>query len=539
MRARLFPLAALLALTVAWPAAAEDKKADKPSKPTVVVRLAPIDSLIADARYLAELIGKANEAEQGEAFLKGLADDKGLLGLDTKRPMGLYGYLTPGGIDSPVVVLLPVADEKALLEKIESFGPKPEKEEGDVWKLEVDRVPFPIYLKFANKYVYVSPRDRDVLDKGRLLDPAKVLAGSGTASVVINFDEIPRKLKEMVLGQTELQLSIAKDKEMPGETKSQKELRLATLDEMYFRFKQLLTEGGPLALHLNLDRKAGDLTLEASLAGKPDSKLAASIAELGKLTGVAAGVLGKGDAALRGNADLVLPKKLREAMAAVFEEGFKQGLEKEQDETKRKVAESLIKVMGPTVAMGELDAGLVLRGPDSSGLYTLVGAGKVKDGKSLEQTLKDALKESPAKVRGALTTDFAKAGDVNIHKAVPDKVDDNTRNTLGDGPVYFAFRDDALIVTAGPGALEAIKEAATAAPAPTRIVQLEVAFSKFAKMMASEDKEAPAVAKAVFKGGDDTLRLTLEGGASLKLGLGVKARLVKFFNELEEAKKTK
>jgi hypothetical protein len=539
MRARLFPLATLLALTVAWPAAAEEKKADKPSKPTVVVRLAPLDSLIADARYLAELIGKANEAEQGEAFLKNMADDKGLLGLDTKRPMGLYGYLTPGAVDSPVVLLLPVVDEKAVREKLEGLGVKPEKAEGGLWKLDLDRPPVPtLYLKFANKYAYVSHRD-EALANDRLLDPAKVLAGTGMASVVINFDEIPRELKEMALSSTELQLSNLKEKDMPGETKSQKTLRLAVLDDMYFRFKQLLTEGGPLALRVDLDRKAGDLTLEASLAGKPDSKLAASIAELGKLTGVAAGVLGKGDAALRGNVDVVLPKKLREAMAAVFEEGFKQGLEKEQDETKRKLAESLVKVMGPTVAMGELDAGLAVRGPDSSGLYTLVGAGKVKDGKSLEQTLKDALKESPAKVRGALTTDFAKAGDVNIHKAVPDKVDDNTRNTLGDGPVYFAFRDDALIVTAGPGALEAIKEAATAAPAPTRIVQLEVAFSRFAKLMASEDKEAPAVAKAVFKGGDDTLRLTLEGGAALKLSLGIKARLVKFFNDLEEAKKTK
>lgn len=535
MRARLFPLVALLALTAARPVTAEEKKADKPSKPTVIVRLASLDSLIADARYLADLVGKGNEAENAEQFLKTMIDEKGFAGLDTKRPMGLYGFLTPGGVDSPVVVLLPVVDEKAVREKVESFGLKLEKAEGDTWKLDLDKPPVPtLYIKFANKYAYVTHRD-EALAADRLLDPAKVLAGSGVASVVINFDEIPKELKEVVLGQTELQLSNAKDKEMRGETKAQKALRLAVLDEMYFRFKQLLTEGGPLALRLDLDRKAHEMTLSASLAGKPDSKMAEAIAELGKRSGVAAGVLGR-DSAISANVDLVLPKKLREAMAAVFEEGFKQGLEKEPDETKRKLAESLIEVMGPTIAMGELDAGLSLRGPDDAGLYTLVGVGKVKDGKALEQTLKDAIKESPAKVRGALTIDFAKAGEVNIHKAVPDKVDDNTRNTLGDGPIYFAFRDDAVFVTAGPGALEAIKEAATAKPAATKIVHVEMAVARFAKLMANEDKEAPAVAKAVFKGGDDTARITLEGGAALKLSLGMKTRLVKFFNELETAK---
>jgi hypothetical protein len=537
MRTHLLPLTALLALTVAWPAAAEEKKkADKPSKPTVVVRLASVDSLVADVRYLAELAGKGNEAEQAAAMLKSMSNEKGLAGIDTTRPIGLYGYLTPAGYDSEAVLLLPIVDEKEFTDKIEGFGMKPEKTEGGVWKLDVEKVPFPIFFKFANKYAYATLRDPGVLKKERLLDPATVLAGTGTVSAVVNLDEIPKELKEIALAQSELTLSNTKEKDMPGETKAQKDFRLAVLDETFFRFKELLTEGGPLSLHLNVDRKAGDLTLSAGLAGKPETNLAKGIAELGTVTSVAAGIVGK-DAALSAHLAAALPVKLRKALSPVIEEAFQQAMEKEQDEAKRKLAEPILKVIAPTAKMGELDAGLSLIGPDSNGLYTILVGAKIKDGKALEQTLKDALKESPAKLQGSLSIDFAKAGDIGIHKAVPDKVDDNTRKLLGDNPVYFAFRDDALIVSGGPAGLETIKTAVLAAPVATKIFHGELAFSRAAKLLATEHKEAPAIAKEVFKGGDDTVRITLEGGSSLKLSVNVKAKLISFFAKIDEAKK--
>ena len=116
-------------------------------------------------------------------------------------------------------------------------------------------------------------------------------------------------------------------------------------------------------------------------------------------------------------------------------------------------------------------------------------------------------------------------------------MDDHTRKTLGDNPVYFAFRDDALLVSGGAKGLEAIKEVVTAGPATGKILQLDVAVSRIAVRMADEHKEAPAIAKRVFKGDDDTIHITLEGGDSLKLSLNMKAQLVKFFAELGEAKK--
>src|SRR5271166_1971656 len=111
MRTRYWSLAALIAMVTAWPVAGGETKSEKPAKPTLVIRVAPPDTLVGDVRSLAELAGKAGEVEQAHTMLKSLAGEgKGLAGIDTTKPLGAYGYLGPNGIDSEVVVLLPIAD---------------------------------------------------------------------------------------------------------------------------------------------------------------------------------------------------------------------------------------------------------------------------------------------------------------------------------------------------------------------------------------------------------------------------------------------
>src|SRR5271166_3619808 len=65
----------------------------KTKQPAVVLRIASLDALIEDARYLAELVGKGESAKQAESFLKSFTGEKGLGGLDTTKPFGFYGKL--------------------------------------------------------------------------------------------------------------------------------------------------------------------------------------------------------------------------------------------------------------------------------------------------------------------------------------------------------------------------------------------------------------------------------------------------------------
>src|SRR5205807_1816153 len=96
----------------------------------------------------------------------------------------------------------------------------------------------PLYIRFADKYAYLTVQDKSALDKDKLLPPDKVLppdrpAGSGVAaknverlpgdkvatvegptvvSATIHIDQIPQGLKQAAITQFEQQLAVAKEK---------------------------------------------------------------------------------------------------------------------------------------------------------------------------------------------------------------------------------------------------------------------------------------------------------------------------------------
>src|SRR5205823_6294284 len=114
-------------------------------EPTVLVRLKSLDGLIADARYLVEMAGKEEEAKQAEGFLKAFTGPKGLEGIDTTRPIALYGYLKAEAPESPFALMLPVADEKALLDLLERQGYKRKKGEDDIYEVALPNSPLPAF----------------------------------------------------------------------------------------------------------------------------------------------------------------------------------------------------------------------------------------------------------------------------------------------------------------------------------------------------------------------------------------------------------
>src|SRR5579875_2651377 len=101
-----FLFAVWLVLTAMVPARADDKETLKRDKPAVVVRLAALDQLRSDLRYLGEAIGQTEKAKQLDGLIRSKLGEKGLAGIDTKKPIGLYGWVGSFGIDSKVVLLL-------------------------------------------------------------------------------------------------------------------------------------------------------------------------------------------------------------------------------------------------------------------------------------------------------------------------------------------------------------------------------------------------------------------------------------------------
>src|SRR5208337_2587842 len=104
-----------------------------------------------------------------------------------------------------------------------------------------------------------------------------------------------------------------------------------------------------------------------------------------------------------------------------------------------------------------------------------------------------------------------------------------------DGPMFVAFRSDAVYFAAGDSALTSLKEALSAKPSIAPAFQFEMSLSRFAAVAGKDDKDFAAAAEAAFgksSKANDKVRFTLEGGAALKLKLSAKGDAIRFFSEL-------
>jgi len=540
MRMRLLPgLAGLCLLLAVVPVRADDPK---PIVPGVLVRIKPIEALVDDARYLAELADKADEFKMYEGVYKSMLKDKSLEGIDITRPIGAYGEIGPNGIDSRFVILVPIADEKTFLEFIKSKNLTPEKNEDGSYKVDVPNSPLgSAYFRFVNKYAYITMGDKDNIAPASLPEPSKVLGKVvSVVSVTVDIDKIPDELKKVMIGQMANGLAEQKDElkknQDPNMTPAQLKLQEATLDEVADVFKMVINDGGELTLSTDIDRQKGDLSMSLGLAGKDGTKLAKTFSDLGAAKSVGAGLLGK-DSAANALFHFSLPERIRKAAEPVYEEGAKKALEEEKDKDKRAAAEKLYKVLSPTLKSGEFDIGVNLRGPSSKGQYALVMAMKVKDGAAIDKTLKDLIPTLPEKDRKNITLDFAKVGDVSIHKVESAELDEKAKEAFGDGPAYFAIRDDAAMVALGDGALEALKDALSGKAGPSKALQFEASMSRLVKLAPKEQQKVyeEAAKKAFAKDKDgDKITFVVESGKALKVRFHMKAALVTFFGYVAE-----
>src|SRR5262249_42177737 len=310
MRMRLLTgLAGLCLLLAAAPARATD---DKPTAPTFFVRTKSIENLVADAKYLAEVADRSEDFKMYEGVYKSMLKGNSLEGIDITKPIGAYGFLGANLVDSKVIVLVPIADEKAFLDFLTTKNINPDKDKDGVYSVNLPNVPQTGYFRFANKYAYVTLDDRENIAPKTLLEPGKVLPNNPTSvlSMTVDIDKIPAELKKVMIGQSANQIAGLKDKKQEGETDAQHRLRIAMADEATDLVKTIVNDGGELTVSWDIDRAKGDLSMSLSLTGKPDTKLAKMFADLGGAKSVGAGVVGK-DPAAYGLVHLTTPERVR------------------------------------------------------------------------------------------------------------------------------------------------------------------------------------------------------------------------------------
>ena len=556
MLKRLLPLFAfwgLLVLPVAARSAPEIKPDKKTVGPSVVLRVQSIDELLANFKYLAHIVGRDEEATQAEDWLKAQTGPKGLEGIDTKRPLGAYAVIDSDLASSYVVVLIPVSDEKAFLELLEKQvkdnNIKLDKDKDGVYTVDVPGFPTKFYFRFAHKYAYVTFQNNifnnalpnapstDAISKEKLLTPAQVLpAGKDKDNVIsltLHIDQLPEETRKYAISQVKVRLGNLKEEMGDGETKAQNELKVAVVEELTKQVIAVIEDGGSLALRLNLDRKAGEMSLELALGAKEDTKLSGAILELGKMKSTTAGLISP-DSVMNLQVNMAVPENIRKLMGPAIDEAVTKGLSEEKDAMKKALAEKAMQALLPTVKAGVLDMAVDFRGPGKDKHYTLVSGLKITDGANAEKLLREVVKGLPENERKMVTFDVAKEGAISIHQVEMKDVDEDFKKTFGTSSAYVAVQSDVVFMALGEDALPALKGALKTQSKVGKPAQFELSAARLAELGGKEQPEAARAAAKAF--GDskqgDKVRFGLEAGKELKVRISMDTQVLKFFSLL-------
>jgi hypothetical protein len=553
MVSRMFRFAVLALALVAPAASADDQKKDdaaakKSAGPALLVRVQSVNDLIKSVDYVRTLLPEdaAEKIKQGIGFVKDLIDEKkGIEGIDVNNPIGLYvtfgEEFTPM---PPIVVLVPIADEDAVLNFLKGKGKQAiEKDKDGSYRAQPNESPVPLYLRFANKYAYVT-NDPVSIDPKSLPKPADVLGGrpEHLVSATLRIDRLPETAKKLAIAQVENQLGMGKDQPIPNETPAIKAFKDKAIDETAANIKSLLEGGQEAALRFNVDPKREEVALELELTGIKDSKLAKDIASIRENKSVVGGALSSSEAAMSFNLSVGLSSSLKQLLPAVvddlLEQVKRQGNIPGEFQTK---AEPLIKALLPTVKAGEIDLGATLIGPSKDDKYTMLVGLKLAEGKKVEAALKDTVKqEVPPEIAGLIQWDAEKlgsGGSLHVVK-VGDHLDADGQKVFGNGDLYVTFRDDLVVFAMGPDAKAAIGKAAASKPADVGVLQLQASLSRIVPIMGENAQELAAARKAAERvfgkgaGKADQIKFAIEGGDSLKIKLSAQGKAIRFLTEL-------
>jgi hypothetical protein len=124
-----------------------------------------------------------------------------------------------------------------------------------------------------------------------------------------------------------------------------------------------------------------------------------------------------------------------------------------------------------------------------------------------------------------------------------DFIEEKEQKIFGKSDLHIVFRDDLMLVAIGPSAKDLLNKALASKPADVGIMRLSVSLAKVVPLMGDDAQQLEAAKKAaekIFgKGGSkaDEIRLSIEGGESLKVHLMAKGKAIQFLAEVAGTQK--
>lgn len=514
--------------------------AEVTNKPSIIVRVRPVDELIKDAAYFAKMVG------QGEVFdAVKPAMDPFLDAIDGTKPIGFYAKVGPNGIDSHGVLLVPVKNIKDFVATLNLVNVNAAEGEGGLYTVNAPGSPFPVIFRHVNGYVYATVKNTPDAEAGlaanKVYTPDYLFkkGDDSVLSVTFNVDAIPNDLKKKALEHLEDGLREFRTNEISkvGDAVVRNVLD-GVAEEVATKIQLLITDTQTATIRLDLDRAKESLGFGVKVAPRANSDLAADFAVMGSGKSIAAGAIAPGSAASI-SANVVAPATVKKALDTLFEKVTADMLKNTNDQ-ERPIAKEFTDLIAPTVKAGILDIAADLREPNGEGQATLLISAQMKDAGKLDAFVRKILPFAPAPEQAKVKLDAAKAGDVAVHQLeVP--LDGKARELFGENAkATVAFRKDAVVVALGPpaDAMAAVKAALGSTSKAAPIAEGVASIRKLAPIMERKDAGAVNAAKKAYPAGiDDSYRLTITGGESLDVRFSMSARIVQFGMLIEQARR--
>ncbi|MCS6850852.1 MAG: hypothetical protein NZ700_06750, partial [Gemmataceae bacterium] len=290
---------------------------------------------------------------------------------------------------------------------------------------------------------------------------------------------------------------------------------------------QVIREGQEVSFSFGLNRRSDEIALDLGLKARPGTELEKTIKELGRSRSRFAGVMAKTNT-LNVGFHFNLPSQLREAYAPLLDQFLEDAIKKAANQKQREAAEKFLEALMPTFKAGEIDIALAIRGPDKNNLYSLVMAAGLKDGTPVERAVRDLVPMLNRGDREQLTLDAVSVAGTKVHRIDQKKPDPEQAERFGKGPGYLAIRDDAIVLTMGPEALQLMKETLTSAPGPAPLMRFDMGMKAFLMLGDDQPRLKEAVRQLlVADPGSDAISVTLTGGSTLHLRYGIKVPLLR------------
>lgn len=515
------------------------RAADEPAGPALEIRLRAVNDLLTSFEYVGESLGKGDEIKQAAALVKAFAGPKGVEGVDIKRPFGFYGIVTPNVVDSPLVLMIPVADNDAFVNLLSGrLMLSPEKDDDGIYSLDVPNFNPKVYFTFANKYVYATVLNKKSIDPKTLIDPKTFFANDdgSVMSITIHNDRIPEAVRKPILGQIEQQLAAEKKKSKDNETPSERKSKDVVLDGVMSAMVSLFTDSKTAKLRMDVAPKTDDISIDFTLVPKDGSALKQSLVSAAKRTSIATIAGNVENPLMSGSVNLTVPESMRKPVDELIDLIVKESIEKAKEDEKPAV-EKLMNAFVPTLKSGNIQLGAALTG--TVGKLELLTALKVAEGKLIEKTAKELAKFVPAD-KGTFQFDIEKIGEANLHSGTSDDAD--AKRSFGTNTFWLTTADE-LLVMGIESKPKSTKRIATATAATSDILNLKIGFASL--MPLAEKTIKPESIKEMLKeafgdespNGKDTLAVDVKGGETLNVKATLKGKALRFITLINDKKK--